>query len=160
MRSGPEVTIPITNTQDLRIMARRSMPKAVRSEREESRSDQVEFAHKFATSGNTFVSGRIHGANGGPRKRRCGRCWNEANEAPCKKKERKGTGVAERVNSCVVVSYLLVPPPPTTVFLSVPFLPFSLSPDRSSSGAQADLNIKGGLNLTYTTLNHVTSIDL
>lgn len=54
----------------------------------------------------------------------------------------------ERVNSCVVV---------LSFSLSIPdFYP----PSVPTSAQVADLNIKGGLNLTYTTLNHVTSIGL
>lgn len=67
---------------------------------------------------------------------------------------------------------LAVPPPPNVTngssslslsLLPLLLLPFLLSRNGrtvSPPGAQPDLNIKGGLNLTYTTLNHVTSIGL
>lgn len=104
---------------------------------------------------------RIHGPCGVP-EIGAGRCLNGAEriEATARKqRERESPEGAERVNSCVVVSYHLVPRR-----LSHPFHPFHPFPARTrpplSSGAQADLNIKGGLNLTYTTLNHVTSVGL
>lgn len=58
----------------------------------------------------------------------------------------------ECVNSCVVVSSLSLPFSFPLVILLFSFL--------SSFVPVLDLNIKGGLNLTYTTLNHVTSIGL
>lgn len=123
---------------------------------------EQDFAHKFARS-NTFVSR----ARRDERIEALGAVCRGAH-TPCThgnggKGNEKGSGSR---GTCKFLCGRFLPWPchlllrPTTVFLSVPFLSLSLSRPPLSTGAQPDLNIKGGLNLTYTTLNHVTSIGL